>query len=153
MGCTSLIWCLQLCFTLPSNFMLHSKDVWRHDALLTASSPWQFCRTKKANVTIGRGLIRHSLLRSKQHSPGSVWQTGRGRRMTMNHWCSAHRSQTKHTNKTYKHTHTQICAALVRTLHWLPIIAHSLTLTPTRTSEMMRENQSFVSVYSRKGPQ
>lgn len=34
---------------------------------------------------------------SKQHSADSVWQTRRGRRTTMNHWCSTRRLQTKHT--------------------------------------------------------
>lgn len=62
---------------------------------------------RKANVTIPRGLIGHTLVHSKQHSPDSVWQTGRGRRMTMNHWCSAHRSQTKH-KYTHTHPHTNM---------------------------------------------
>lgn len=57
--------------------------------------------------------MTHTLVQSKQHSPDSVWQTGRGRRMTMNHWCSAHRSQTKHASMhahqmhAHTNTHTQ----------------------------------------------
>ncbi len=62
----------------------------------------------EANVTVARGLTWHTLVQSKQHSADSVWQTGRGRRMTMNHWCRAHKSQPKHTSASQMHAHTHL---------------------------------------------
>lgn len=61
-------------------------------------------------------------------SPYSVWQTGCGRRITMNHWCSAHRSQTKlrHAHNRYMHTHTFLSYLLL--IHPCPYTAWCFSL-------------------------